>query len=273
MAERLHVWAVALAIAVVASPIVGTAVADWDGERSNTIDECTTINESGRYTLTTDIDDSEAQKCIQITASDVVLDGSGHTVDGRDGTGSFGIEAGYRVDNVSVRNVVLRDWETGVVYRDVDGGEIRQTLAYSNVVGLALTFETEDVTVRRNTATNNVVGIDLYKSDDNVVRQNTANSNHRDGIQVGEGEDNVVRRNTANYNRINGILLRYSDDNRIVRNVANGNTDYGIQLFESDDNKLRRNTALNNGVQNLLMVNSSGNRVAKNDFGEERESS
>lgn len=47
------------------------------------ISQCTTIDEPGRYVLTSDITDSGARHCIRIIASDVVFDGQGHTLDAR----------------------------------------------------------------------------------------------------------------------------------------------------------------------------------------------
>lgn len=44
------------------------------------VDSCTTIDEPGRYELTKDITASDENNCIEITASNVILDGREHTI-------------------------------------------------------------------------------------------------------------------------------------------------------------------------------------------------
>ena len=67
---------------------------------------CTEINESGVYYLANDISEN-ATMCIVINASDVVLEGNGHFIDGN-GSG-YGIYA-EGVENVTVKNLTLTNW-------------------------------------------------------------------------------------------------------------------------------------------------------------------
>jgi hypothetical protein len=72
------------------------------------------ITVSGYYVLNTDCTDLGSSYAIKITASDVVLEGNGHTLDGIDGSNTYGIwiigSPSSEVTNVTVRNVTVVDW-------------------------------------------------------------------------------------------------------------------------------------------------------------------
>ena len=88
--------------------VVGVAEADTE------ITSCQVISAPGNYQLTTDILDSTATHCIEITADDVCLDCQGHTIDG-DGTGKYGIyvsrssptDSNITIKNGTVQNLSL----------------------------------------------------------------------------------------------------------------------------------------------------------------------
>ena len=62
-----------IGIALGALPVLGTPITS-----------CTTITSSGSYELQNDILNNPSTICIHITASSVILDGKGHTIDGID---------------------------------------------------------------------------------------------------------------------------------------------------------------------------------------------
>ncbi|MFC7047007.1 hypothetical protein ACFQH6_17840 [Halobacteriaceae archaeon GCM10025711] len=87
-------WRVVLLVAVLAVVSAGGAVLlsdGSDGRDATTLDSCTTITEGGRYVLAGDVVDSDADTCIRVRASDVVLDGAGHRVDGVGAFGTAGV--------------------------------------------------------------------------------------------------------------------------------------------------------------------------------------
>jgi hypothetical protein len=56
-----------------------------------TVTDCMTIDTRGEYVLGADIDGSANATCIQITSSDVILDGDGHTITGSGAFDSVGV--------------------------------------------------------------------------------------------------------------------------------------------------------------------------------------
>jgi len=133
----------------------GPGVASASAENVST---CTTIDGSGEYNLTNDIADSGAGTCLNVTASDVVIDGQGHAVDGVNATDSVGIRlsgsSDARVRNVTIRNVVLSDWANGINATHADDVTIEGvTVSGAEASGIALapvggTVDVRETTVR-----------------------------------------------------------------------------------------------------------------------------
>jgi hypothetical protein len=142
MVEARRVVVVCVVAAVVAAALVGVASAQSAGSGPTGVDSCTTINSSGKYVLTTDITGvttAPEKGCIEITASNVVLDGRGHLLAGN-GSG-HGIEvngSSRAVTNVTVKRLQAANWSIGVFYLGVDNGTIRGTITNNTTEGIAL---------------------------------------------------------------------------------------------------------------------------------------
>lgn len=209
------------------------------------IESCTTIDQSGRYVLTEDVMNATASSCIRITASNVVFDGQGHTVDS-DGTGRRGVyvhDNGTRSTDVTVRNVAVTDWEeAGIAFEAVDEGRITN-----------------------NTATDNGEnGIQLDSSDNNTVSNNNASGNDFFGITLKVSTNNNVVDNGANANGYNGIDVLYSAPNYLGGNDASGNDNDGIRLYGSAHSVLKNNTVNENGGNGLTAYYYSYNNTFVN---------
>lgn len=188
------------------------------------VSACRTINESGRYVLTADIENSMATECITITASDVVFDGQGHTLDaGESDNKTEAIAAGYTdppIANITIRNLVVTDWTQGVGCRTVaanvtienvtarrngfephdDAGYVGEDEGYAIYVG----DTTHTVTIRDSVVVNNSLGIFIANTTNNVVR------------------DNVVRNNSGAISLGANTTHNRIIDNRIVDNAGTG---------------------------------------------------
>ena len=143
------------------------------------IDSCTTITQPGEYVLTEDITNSNADTCIAIQASDVVLDGQGHTVDGVDDFSADGVVVFGRdgATNVTVTNLTVTDWGTGIVY-ETTTGDIRNSIAASNSRGVALTFGAGGIVVANTTVReNDQQGFYLQSAQGNRFVNNMARDN------------------------------------------------------------------------------------------------
>lgn len=58
-----------------------------DSGATTAISECQTLDESGHYELTTDLE-SDDSTCIEIQVANVTLDGNGHSITSTDGDGT-----------------------------------------------------------------------------------------------------------------------------------------------------------------------------------------
>jgi len=216
------------------------------------ISNCTIINTPGTYTLTNNITNSTVTNCIQITSSNVTLEGGGRTIDGIGTLGTRGVyvyNSSQRLSNVVVKQVGLTGWSNGIFFQNVDNSIIENSPATNNQnSGIQLSNSNYN-TVRNNTAnTNNFFGIVLLgNSHDNLIFQNTVNDQGQ-GIQLGQygspASNNIIRGNTIKYNK-NGIDYYGSDNETIEDNTIQYNW-IGIDL-EGHYNTITRNIITNNG--------------------------
>lgn len=174
------------------------------------ITECTTIDSPGRYVLAEDINRSvppeEQGTCIEITSSNVVFDGSGGEIEGRitfEAYGAWSVIGGTairaeNVTNVTIRDVQLRTWKTGVRFRNVSDGDI-QIRGYDHAGPDVV--DSEDIvfhdSVLRSTGSS-------FEADDVVVRGNDIDMDSeetadiqtvRDGVRI-VGENGEIANNT-----------------------------------------------------------------------------
>ena len=176
---------------------------------------CTVISSPGYYYLANDIINSNADVCIKITSSDVILDGRGHVIDGVeviDGTGS---STGIKVsnsNNITIKNLTITDWYWAI-YLDHVGDSKIENCSFSG----------------------NEESIELWRSNTNVIANNTFDSN-REGILLSDGSDNVIKFNTFSDNAWYGLEI-YGDNNIIYLNNFIDNNEhilnYGINKFVS----------------------------------------
>ncbi|EMA39254.1 NosD domain-containing protein [Halococcus hamelinensis] len=168
-------------LVVVAAAFVGAGVA---GAQSGTaIDSCTTIDSPGTYTLDSDL--SADSTCIQITASDVTLDGDGHTIEG--GSSGVGVEVSgdSTLSGVTVKNVETTGFTRGILFQNAEDGTIAGSTTTDATEGITL-LSTDDTTVRGSTATDNALGVELRKASGNTITGTTANDN-KYGLHIERG--------------------------------------------------------------------------------------
>ncbi|WP_313690956.1 DUF7282 domain-containing protein [Halorarum halobium] len=246
------------------------------------LDACGVIDEPGRYVLTANVTDSEASSCVTINASDVVLDGDGHALDGVGTNGSVGVwirqSDGEDTENVTVRDVVATDWGTGIGQPEFESGNlvgvsVVDATVSENEYGIYLTdangATVSDSIVREN-AFHGVILRDFGASavlSDNVIR-----SNGESGLTLFEGGSGAqVTGNLIENNAGVGIDTNNDvNDLEITDNHISGNADDGLDLDESDGVTVRDNTVSDNaehGIdgQDLADLTVAGNVIEGND--------
>jgi len=227
------------------------------------IEACTTITEPGTYRLDTDLTAAgDVPACIVIAASDVVLDGQGHVLDGTDGytsaaeTVHYGVQVTAPDDtiltNVTVRDLVVTEWTHGIDFDGVTDSTVVDVTAVHNRVGIAVRGG-DDVTVRGVEVHDNAMhgvrirghstgvtvldssitdngrrGVFVSMSDATVVR-GTHLSGNEAGVFVQDAQDTVITDNTIRDSTAMGVLLRTTNGSTVSGNTITG-ADVGIRM-------------------------------------------
>lgn len=184
------------------------------------IDTCTTISTPGIYMLTRNISNSKASNCIYITTDNVVFNGAGYIIDGVGMASTNGIYVHKRLKalkNVTVKNVSLKDWNTGIYYKNADNGKLENNNVSSSIQGIYLESSSS------NTITSNIVNSDgpgitlLSSSDSNLLINNTVLTSGKNGYGI------YIKSSGSNNMKGGSIIAKNSYDYYL--NNA-GNTNY-----------------------------------------------
>jgi len=230
------------------------------------VSSCTTIDSAGYYVLTQDI--SGSSTCIRIQASNVILNGRAHSISGP-GTGglNYGIyvySSTATLENVSIENIKVANWASGVYYDNANNGSIKNINASFNGIGIRLRASSNNKIVNSTISFNSNHGIYLYSSSNNntIANNNISFSNYY-GINIQYSSNNSISSNTIS-NTINGdgIYLLSSSNNTIANNNISFNSNYGI-YFRSSSNNLIYNNYLNNSNNAYDNLNNLWNTTKK----------
>lgn len=253
---------------------VGVTVgADETGTQTDdptAIDDCTEIETAGEYELSSNL--TNRSTCLEITASDVIVDGAGYGIGGYGLTESdspqYGIHAND-TENVTVRNVSVAGWGSnatesidaaaGIAFESVTDGTIADVTAFENENGVEFDNTTRS-TVTNVTATGNFAGVTLWDSNGNAVVNTTATEN-TDGIALWYSSGNAVTNNAVSGNYYN-VVLGSAHWNTVVDTGANGG-DYGVFLQSSHRNTVA-NATVTDTVYGIALEGSSGNTLSAN---------
>jgi hypothetical protein len=192
------------------------------------VTECREINESGVYLLQNNIIDSENTTCINITASNIVFNGQGHTIDGVGSGGTTGIFAdnpGALLGNITLKNVTVTEWHYGVKFGEnpaigVENSTIVNVTLNSNKRGVVLENTCAHVNVTRNILYNNSAAIYILNSNNNLFRDNYINYSRIEDAVFGQGivvypnaDDNIFINNTILESETDDIYISSADNN------------------------------------------------------------
>lgn len=194
-----------------------------DAGLSFAIHNCGAITKAGGYYLTGGI--GGGGDCINIRASNVVLDCKGNTIQGvgYDGVGivvrKLGILANERAKNVEIRNCTVSGYRYGIYAEGSTGINIHHNV---------LTRNFDDVDERRFGIFLGMVeggGIRLNESDNGRVENNNANT-QAIGIDIRTSTAIHVRNNDSSNNSAWGINLLQTTNSEVSGNTTNGNVRY-----------------------------------------------
>lgn len=248
-----------------------------DGDDPTEITSGTTITEPGIYTLPDDIS-ATAFNCIRIESDDVVVDGQGNTLTlaptARErfarmtipsrGTKKYGTGVGTEepVRNVTVRDLTVSKWDTGVRLANATDSSVVNVTASDNVDGVALE-ESRASVVTESAATNNEgEGIVFRSTTESTVAESSGEANGRAGIALVESTDNTVSDVTSSRNRGDGVVLEESDRNDLST-IRSTEDMTGVTLVDARENRLADVSVDRSDFAGIALGYASENELAE----------
>jgi len=231
----------------------GTAIKDktsGSGYTYNPGNNSYAITDSGAYYLDTDIDTANSF-AIEILASNVTLDGNGHSITytGTDNTGTSGVLIDSTAKGATVENFAgITGFEHGISAYAEDA-EIENNTVYWNDYGIY--SNNTSATIFDNNASSNIYGIwssgDYANISDNIACFNNATG---DGIVTGgygiwsSGDHATIEGNNASFNSVS-LSRDTTSANDIIDNIQLQATG-GYGIYSTGNNSIISNNGVNN---------------------------
>lgn len=245
------------------------------GTQPAVIDGPTTITDPGRYEIASDITSDTTDAIIRIQASDVVLDGRGHTLRGTGEHAAGGSPVGV-ITEADARNVVVRHVAATGLFFGFSAvgpeGRFEAVAAAGNRGGVLINHS-----VHRTTITDSIIahnthgGIAAVSSDAHVIVRNLVASNGSNGITLRQGcSECTIAENVVQHNGERGLTAWEGGDGHVVvDNVVAANGIDGIAINDVNpvrarDLFLARNSVVGNGRDGLFLRRVDRSRVARN---------
>jgi parallel beta-helix repeat protein len=201
-------------------------------------------------------------RSIIVQRSNIILEGLGHTLQG-DGTGNGTFLSG--MVNVTIRDLIIEDFDTGIWLSGSSGGTIFADWMINVNCGVRLDFLSNNNLVSENLLTNDTVGILVESSSGTNVSGNTVTNDHT-GIQIEDSSYSTVSSNNVANNTDRGILLLSSSNTAVFGNTLTGNY-YGVDLESSSGSTVSGNRFVHNSL-GLTFSHSNGNTAFENNITE-----
>jgi len=223
------------------------------------------IVKPGYYRLAADIVPGEkelpgtpAPFCIRISASDVFLDGMGHTIDGikitrikkGSGDGSYSVASAAIslsgksstdwVSGITITNITIKNWNWGIIGSHWKNSEIRMVTLTNNSEGVSLRH-TSGIVIRDSTLVqNNNLGVSGMDVENTTVVNNIINHSTYGGIDLNGKVQQVFYQNffgrgitlpgiffdqSETSGKVQVVLQNSVSDSRNGINIANSNAD------------------------------------------------
>jgi len=140
-----------------------------------------------KYTLTGNIYNS-----IEVQRNNIVVNGAGYTVRG---IGSGAGIALHQITNVTIRNVVVKAFYTGIWLDGSSNNSISGNNITSNLDGVALGYSSNN-SISGNNIASNREGIWVgYSSNQNSIYRNNITANNYDGLHLESSSNNIIYHN------------------------------------------------------------------------------
>jgi parallel beta-helix repeat protein len=206
---------------------------------------------------------------MSISASNVILDCQGHTIDGVDADGTYGIyvyRSGITTTNITIKNCILSGWAVaGIKMYNGTNNQIINSTFNSNAHGIYLVLNSNNTIINSTFLNNYGIGIYFdYSSNNNIIISSTFLNNFLGIYLSSYCNNNIIINSTFNFNGA-GINLDSSSNNQII-NSTFLNNDEGIGLSRSSNNQIINSTFLNNYGGIDLSRSSNNNTIINSIF-------
>lgn len=249
-----RVAVVALVVALIAVPAVSVAATAQQSSQSE-ISSCTTIDKSGTYVLTNDVgSNASGDACLTVAASDVTLDGDGHSVDSAGGGATTGILVERGQQNVAISDVTVTGWTDGIDLVDAYGATVEDSTLSGNQRGVSLQ-QTADATVSNSKLTGNDVGVAAEES--RVSLSNVDVTGNAIGVDALSSAVAIGRSTVSNNDNL-GVRVDSGDRLTVDRSVVQNNGDHGVRVVSTDSATIQYSIIADNGGDG---VSAEGGRV------------
>lgn len=244
------------------------------------------IDEPGTYVLGGDISGSE--DCIEIQASDVTLDGQGHTItadspaENAVGIAINGSDGG--ISNVGVSNVGLEGWNNSAIGPNthakkgsglwVTGGtdiEITDVVAAGNEHAVDLTSSTGVSVTGAEIVDTGRHGVNAYNIGNSTIQQNTVTDSGSYGVRLYESSRNHVADNEVDtvFGRDGIQATTSSNNNTIEHNTVSNADSNGIRIATGSNGNVVQYNHVTNSTSGIAV--RSGESVAQHNVVENNE--
>ncbi len=207
------------------------------------ITSCTNITNSGEYVLANDIDASGYTYCINISASNVILDCQGHEIyKGGSDAHLIYFEGGVR-NNITIRNCILNETDWGIKAYDLVGSNwLIENNVFKNIdYGFYNDANISNLSIINNTFYNNrMYGIAYCGGD-----------NHCENVYIANNKV-YCEYSGCGYGGISGTGINVTIENNYVENISSC-TDGGIAYFCKDIAHCGNARIINNTVIDAYM--------------------
>jgi len=200
---------------------------------------------------------------IVVERSNIVIDGNGNVLEGNGSGHGFSV---HGINNVTIRNMVVKDFSVGVYLNSSSGNVISGNTIMANTEHGVYLDGSSNNTIFGNDLKNNFKGIELWDSCENTVSGNniTAEAVYNDyGIKLWYCSSNTICGNNIR-NNDEGVYLANSSSSTVSGNSVEDNY-YGIVLANSSSNVIFGNVLRNNDEGTRLWFSScniiSGNNM------------
>ncbi|WP_192918542.1 PKD domain-containing protein [Salinigranum salinum] len=219
-------------------------VGDARGADCTTISGATVVSTPGCYVIDGNVEEHEDGNYVEIEASDVVLDGDGHTLEGGGNNNAVHVDGSY--SNVTVRNLTVENWDRGVFVKDVTDATVRDVVGRSSKHTIEFDGTMSSTVDNVSASSNAEYGVYLKDATGTTVVDTTVQGNGVDGVFV-DGGDATLTAVTADTNTEHGVHLKGADGSTVREATATGNTLHGVYVEDALDGRVVDSVADDNG--------------------------